>query len=160
MEMDERVWDHAVFSKNHERLLNEEIAEALFQRVLKIAQPYLSDEHFTVDGTLIEAWASHKSFRPKDEKPGEGEENGEVNFHGERRSNSTHQSTTDPEARLYKKSKGSEAKLSYLGHVLMENRHGLLVKTCMTLANGTAERDAPHACNTSHRLSSCILLLP
>jgi len=160
MEIDERVWDHAVFSKNRKRLLNEEIAEAFFQRVLKIAQPYLSDEHFTVDGTLIEAWASHKSFRPKDEKPGEGEENGEVNFHGERRSNSTHQSTTDPEARLYKKSKGSEAKLSYLRHVLMENRHGLLVKTCMTLASGTAERDAPHACNTSHRLSSCILLLP
>jgi transposase len=142
MEMDERVWDHAVFSKNRERLLNEEIAEAFFQRVLKIAQPYLSDEHFTVDGTLIEAWASHKSFRPKDEKPGGGEENGEVNFHGERRSNSTHQSTTDPEARLYKKSKGSEAKLSSLGHVLMENRHGLLVKTRMTLASGTAERDA------------------
>jgi transposase len=142
MEMDERVWDHAVFSKNRERLLNEEIAEAFFQRVLKIAQPYLSDEHFTVDGTLIEAWASHKSFRPKDEKPGGGEENGEVNFHGERRSNSTHQSTTDPEARLYKKSKGSEAKLSYLGHVLMENLHGLLVKTRMTLASGTAERDA------------------
>jgi transposase len=142
MEMDERVWDHAVFSKNRERLLNEEIAEAFFQRVLKIAQPYLSDEHFTVDGTLIEAWASHKSFRPKDEKPGSGEENGEVNFHGERRSNSTHPSTTDPEARLYKKSKGSEAKLSYLGHVLMDNRQGLLVKTCMTLAHGTAERDA------------------
>jgi transposase len=142
MEMDERVWDHAVFSKNRERLLNEEIAEAFFQRVVKLAQPYLSDEHFTVDGTLIEAWASHKSFRPKDEKPGGREENGEVNFHGERRSNSTHQSTTDPEARLYKKSKGSEAKLSYLGHALMENRHGLLVKTQLTLAHGTAERDA------------------
>jgi transposase len=142
MEMDERVWDHAVFSKNRERLLNEEIAEAFFQRVLKIAQPYMSDEHFTVDGTLIEAWASHKSFRPKEEKPGGGEENGEVNFHGERRSNSTHQSTTDPEARLYKKSKGSEAKLSYLGHGLMENRHGLLVKTQLTPAHGTAERDA------------------
>ena len=142
MEMDERVWDHAVFSKNRERLLNEEIAEAFFQRVLKIAQPYLSDEHFTVDGTLIEAWASHKSFRPKGEKPGKGEANGEVNFHGERRSNATHQSTTDPEARLYKKSQGSEAKLSYLGHALMENRHGLLVDTRLTLATGTAERDA------------------
>ncbi len=142
MEMDERVWDHAVFSKNRERLLIEEIAEAFFQRVLKIAQPYLSDEHFTVDGTLIEAWASHKSFRPKGEKPGGGEGNGEVDFHGERRSNSTHPSTTDPEARLYKKSKGSEAKLSYLGHALMENRHGLLVNTRLTLADGTAERDA------------------
>jgi len=142
MEMDERVWDHAVFSKNRERLLNEEIAEAFFQRVLKIAQPYLSDEHFTVDGTLIEAWASHKSFRPKDEKPGGEEEKGEVDFHGERRSNSTHQSTTDPEARLYRKSKGSEAKRSYLGHALMENRHGLLVKTQVTLVHGAAERDA------------------
>jgi len=142
MEMDERVWDHAVFSKNRERLLNEEIAEAFFQRVLKIAQPYLSDEHFTVDGTLIEAWASHKSFRPKDEEPGTGNRNGEANFHGETRSNDTHQSTTDPEARLYKKTKGSQAKLSYLGHGLMENRNGLLVKTRVTLAGGTAERDA------------------
>jgi hypothetical protein len=142
MEMDERVWDHAVFSKNRERLLNEEIAEAFFQRVLGIAQPYLSDEHFTVDGTLIEAWASHKSFRPKDEEPKPGGGNREVNFHGESRSNETHQSTTDPEARLYKKSKGSEAKLSYLGHGLMENRNGLLVRTCVTRADGTAERDA------------------
>ncbi len=141
MEMDEPVWDHAVFSKNRERLLNEEIAEAFFQRVLRIAQPYLSDEHFTVDGTLIEAWASHKSFRPKDEKPGGGGSR-EANFHGDRRSNETHQSTTDPEARLYKKTKGSEAKLSYLGHGLMENRHGLLVKTRVTLAEGTAERAA------------------
>ena len=116
MEMDEVVWHHAVFSKNRERLLNEAIAEAFFQRVLAIAQPYLSDEHFTVDGTLIEAWASHKSFRPKDEQPSGGEGSGEVNFHGERRSNATHQSTTDPEARRYKKSKGREAKLSYLGH--------------------------------------------
>jgi transposase len=142
MEMDERVWDHAVFSKNRERLLNEEIAEAFFQRVLKMAQPYLSDEHFTVDGTLIEAWASHKSFRRKDEEPGAGGGNREVNFHGERRSNDTHQSTTDPEARLYKKSQGSEAKLSYLGHGLMENRNGLLVKTRVTLADGSAERHA------------------
>jgi len=142
MEMDEGVWDHAVFSKNRERLLNEEIAEAFFQRVLGIAQPYLSDEHFTVDGTLIEAWASHKSFRPQDEEPKPGGGNREVNFHGESRSNDTHQSTTDPEARLYKKSKGSEAKLSYLGHGLMENRNGLLVRTCVTRADGTAERDA------------------
>ena len=142
MEMDERVWDHAVFSKNRERLLNEEIAEAFLQRVLKLAQPYLSDEHFTVDGTLIEAWASHKSFRPKDEERGAGGGNGEVNFRGQRRSNETHQSTTDPEARLYKKTQGSEARLCYLGHVLMENRHGLLVKTRLTLAEGTAEREA------------------
>jgi transposase len=142
MPMDEEVWDHSVFSKNRDRLLNEEIAAAFFQRVLKLAQPHLSDEHFTVDGTLIEAWASHKSFRPKDEEPQTGSGNREVNFHGEARSNDTHRSTTDPEARLYKKSKGSEAKLSYLGHALMENRNGLLVGTLVTAADGTAERDA------------------
>ncbi|MBI3647140.1 MAG: IS5 family transposase [Acidobacteriales bacterium] len=140
--MDESVWNHAVFSHNRERLLNEEIAEAFFQRVLGQAQPYLSDEHFTVDGTLIEAWASHKSFRRKDEGPGPSDEDGPADFHGEKRSNDTHQSTTDPEARLYKKSAGSEAKLAYLGHALMENRHGLLVKMRVTQATGTAERDA------------------
>ena len=142
MPMDEEVWDHSVFSKNRDRLLNEEIAQAFFQRVLKLAKPHLSDEHFTVDDTLIEAWVSHKSFRRKDEEPGAGSQDGEVDFHGEPRSNDTHQSTTDPEARLYKKSKGSEAKLSYLGHGLMENRHGLLVGTLVTSAHGTAERDA------------------
>jgi transposase len=142
MEMDEVVWNHAVYSKNRERLLNAEIAESFFQRVLERARPYMSDEHFTVDGTLIEAWASQKSFRRKDGKgkpPGPG---GAVNFHGEKRKNQTHASTTDPEARLFKKSKGSEAKLGYLGHVLMENRNGLLVQTFLTEANGRAERDA------------------
>src|SRR5713226_5026833 len=104
--MDEPVWNHAVFSKNRERLLNEEIAEAFFQRVLKLAQPYLSDEHFTVDGTLVEAWASHKSFRRKDGGDAPDGGKGEVDFHGERRTNETHQSTTDPDARLYKKSTG------------------------------------------------------
>jgi transposase len=121
---DGSVWNHAVFSKNRERLLNEEIAESFFQRVLERAKPYMSDEHFTVDGTLIEAWASQKSFRRKDGKgkpPGPG---GELNFHGEKRKNQTHESTTDSDARLFKKSKGSEAKLGYLGHVLMENRNG------------------------------------
>jgi transposase len=142
MDMDEVVWNHAVFSKNRERLLNEEMAEVFFQRVLEPAKPYLSDEHFTVDGTLIEAWASHKSFRPKDGGEPPSGNGREVDFHGERRNNETHQSTTDPDARLYKKSKGSEAKMSYLGHALMENRHGLLVDTMMTLADGTAERDA------------------
>jgi transposase len=142
MQMDERVWNHAVFSKNRERLLNHAIAEAFFQRVLRQAQPYLSDEHFTVDGTLLEAWASQKSFRPKQEgEPPTGTPR-DADFHGEQRSNATHQSTTDPEARLYKKSKGSEAKLSYLGHVLMENGNGLLVRTMVTQADGTAERDA------------------
>ncbi len=142
MEMDEGVWNHAVFSKNRERLLNEEIAELFFERVLGLAKPYLSDEHFTVDGTLIEAWASHKSFRPKDQGPGPSDGNREGDFHGEKRSNRTHQSTTDPEARLYKKSAGSEAKLAYLGHALMENRHGLLVRVRLTEATGTAEREA------------------
>jgi len=142
MEMDEMVWNHAVYSKNRERLLNEEIAEGFFRKVLERAKPFMSDEHFTVDGTLIEAWASHKSFRRKDgqgKPPGAG---GEVDFHGEKRNNQTHESTTDPDARLFRKSQGSEAKLSYLGHVLMENRNGLLVQTFLTEANGRAERDA------------------
>ena len=142
MEMDETVWNHAVYSKNRERLLNEEIAESFFQRVLERAKPYMSDEHFTVDGTLIEAWASHKSFRPKDgtgKPPGAG---GDVDFRGEKRKNETHESTTDRDARLFTKSRGSEAKLSYMGHVLMENRNGLLVQTFLTEATGRAERDA------------------
>ncbi len=140
--MDEAVWNHAVFSKNRERLLNEEIAAVFFERVLGLAKPYLSDEHFTVDGTLIEAWANQKSFRPKDE--GERPTGGvrEADFHGERRTNETHQSTTDPDARLYRKSRGAEAKLSSLGHALIENRHGLLVRTRVTPAGGTAEREA------------------
>src|ERR1700694_977568 len=123
MEMDEAVWNHAVFSKNRERLLNEEIAEAFFQRVLERAKPHMSDEHFTVDGTLIEAWAGQKSFRRKDgdDQPGSG-----ANFHGEKRTNDTHASKTDPEARLYKKSAGQEAKLCYLGHAVIENRNGLI----------------------------------
>jgi len=142
MEKDEEVWNHAVFSKNRERLLNEEIAEGFFRRVIEHAKPFMSDEHFTVDGTLIEAWASHKSFRRKDGKGKPPEAGGDVDFHGEKRKNETHESTTDPDARLFKKSKGSEAKLSYLGHVLMENRNGLLVQTFLTEANGRAERDA------------------
>jgi hypothetical protein len=142
MEMDEAVWNHAVFSKNRERLLNEEIAESFFQRVLERATPYMSDEHFTVDGTLIEAWASQKSFRRKDGKGKPPGPAGEVDFHGEKRKNQTHASTTDPDARLFRKSKGSEAKLNYMGHVLMENRNGLLVQTFLTEATGRAERDA------------------
>jgi transposase len=142
MNMDDQVWVATVFTKNRDRLLKHSIAESFFQRVLKVAQPYLSDEHFTVDGTLIEAWASHKSFRLKDGGERPSANGREVDFHGERRSNETHQSTTDPDARLYKKSKGSEAKMGYLGHALMENRHGLLVDTMVTLADGTAERDA------------------
>jgi transposase len=142
MEMDEAVWNHAVYSKNRERLLNEEVAESFFQRVLERARPFMSDEHFTVDGTLIEAWASHKSFRPKDgtgQPPGPG---GDVDFRGEKRKNQTHESSTDPDARLWTKSRGSQAKLSYMGHVLMENRNGLLLQTFLTEANGRAEREA------------------
>jgi transposase len=138
MEMDEAVWNHAVYSKNRERLLNEEVAESFFQWVLERARPFMSDEHFTVDGTLIEAWASQKSFRPKDgtgKPPGAG---GEVDFKGEKRKNQTHESTTDPDARLWTKSRGSEAKLSYMGHVMMENRNGLLLQTFLSEANGGA----------------------
>jgi transposase len=147
LNMDDPVWDATVYSKNRERLLNSDVAEEFFQQVRAQAEQLdlLSDEHFTVDGTLIEAWASQKSFQPKTggdaEPPAEGS-NPEVNFRGEKRSNHTHQSTTDPEARLYKKAKGHEAKLGYLGHVLMENRHGLVVDTRLTLATGMAEREA------------------
>jgi transposase len=137
LEMDEPVWNHAVFSKNRERLLNQEVAQEFFRRVLAQAKPYLSDEHFTVDGTLIEAWASQKSFQKKedgDEQPGQ--------FRGQKRSNETHESKTDPDAKLYRKGNGQEAKLGYLGHVLMENRHGFIVNAMLTQADGRAERDA------------------
>jgi len=137
LELDEPVWNHAVFSKNRERLLNQEVAREFFRRVLAQAKPYLSDEHFSVDGTLIEAWASQKSFQKKDggdDQPGQ--------FRGEKRSNETHESKTDPDARLYRKGNGQEAKLGYLGHVIMENRHGLIVDAMLTQADGTAERDA------------------
>jgi len=136
--MDEPVWNHAVFSKNRERLLNQEVARTFFSRVLEQAKPHLSDEHFTVDGTLIEAWASQKSFQKKD---GGGEGDG-AQFRGETRSNDTHQSKTDPDARLYRKGGGQEARLGYLGHVMMENRNGLIVDALLTQADGTAEREA------------------
>ena len=140
LEMDEPVWNHAVFSKNRERLLNETVARAFFAEVLQQVQRHLSKEHFTVDGTMIEAWASQKSFQRKD--GGDDDTGGSGNFHGEKRTNETHASKTDPDARLYKKSRGSEAKLSYLGHVLVENRHGLIVDAMLTQADGTAEADA------------------
>jgi transposase len=138
--IDDRVWNHAVFSKNRERLLNQEVARSFFARIKRQAWGLMSDEHFTVDGTLIEAWASHKSFRRKDggsDGPGGGGD-----FHGEKRTNQTHESTTDPDARLYKKSKGQEARLSYLGHIVTENRHGLIAEAMTTHADGTAEADA------------------
>ncbi len=139
MDSCERAWNHAVFSKNRQRLLNQELAQSFFTRVKEQAAGLMSDEHFTVDGTLIEAWAGHKSFRPK-QGPGSGSASGE--FHGEQRRNETHASKTDPEARLYRKSNGQEAKLAYLGHVLVENRHGLIAAAMATQADGFAERDA------------------
>ena len=147
LEMDDAVWDPTVFSKNRERLLEAEIAQAFFKEVLALAREkkLLSDEHFTVDGTMVEAWAGQKSFKKKgvsDESPPDDPGNPTVNFHGEKRTNETHESTTDPEARLFKKAKGQEAKLCYLGHVLMENRNGLVVDTALTQATGTAEREA------------------
>jgi transposase len=136
LEMDEPVWNHAVFSKNRDRLLNEALAQEFFARVTALAEGYMSDEHFTVDGTLLEAWAGQRSFQKKD-----GGDNG-GDFHGERRKNDTHASTTDPEARLYKKSAGQEAKLSYLGHVVIENRNGLIRAAMTTAADGQAECEA------------------
>jgi IS5 family transposase len=153
---DESVWDASTFSKNRDRLLAAQVARLFFAQVVgqARAQGLLSAEHFTVDGTLIEAWASLKSFRPKDESPADrpppdDRSNPTVNFHGERRSNATHQSTTDPDARLFTKGSGQAAKLSYMGHVLMENRHGLVVDAALTLATGTAERDAAAAMLTA-----------
>jgi transposase len=145
--MDDPVWVPTVFTKNRDRLLEGEIAEAFFALVLEQAgkRRLLSSEHFTVDGTLIEAWAGQKSFRKKDAGPPDPPDdpgNPTVNFHGEKRSNETHQSTTDPQARLYRKGSSQEAKLAYLGHVLMENRNGLVVDTRVTEAQGRAEREA------------------
>jgi len=146
LNMDDPIWDATVFTKNRERLLAGDIAQAFFDRALAQARQrgLLSDEHFTVDGTLIEAWASLKSFKRKDARvePPDDPGNPTVDFHGERRSNVTHGSTTDPDARLARKAKGHEAKLAYQGHVLMENRHGLAVEGCVTRASGYGERAA------------------
>jgi len=159
--VDAVVWDHSVFSKNRDRLLEGDIAARFLAAVLD--QPrvkkLLSTDHFTVDGTLIEAWASLKSFKPRDgsdEPPAGGGHNPEADFRGKKRSNETHVSTTDPDARLYRKGSGKEAKLCFIGHGLMENRHGPLVDACLTPADGHAERvaalamiepraDRPHA---------------
>jgi transposase len=151
--IDDPVWNHSVFSKNRDRLLEGEIAARFLTAVL--AQPQvkrlLSNDHFSVDGTLIEAWASMKSFKPKSSGEGDGDDaeppasggrNVEVDFKGQKRSNKTHQSTTDPEARLYRKGPGMEAKLCFIGHALMENRSGLIVDACLTAADGHAERIA------------------
>jgi transposase len=146
--IDDAVWNHAVFSKNRDRLLNSEVSQQFFAAVVKQAKRFMSNDHFTVDGTLIQAWASQKSFRKKDGSgPGEGDGS---NFHDEKRSNETHESTTDPDARLYKKSYGTESKLAYLGHVLVENRNGLIAAATVTQADGYAEREAGRPFATHH----------
>ena len=145
--MDDPIWSPTTFSKNRDRLLSGDVAAAFFDAVVDQARTahLLSDEHFTVDGTLLESWASLKSFRRKDEDtPPSPDDPGNptVNFHGESRRNDTHQSTTDPDPRLARKGPGREAKLSYAGHVLLDNRHGLVANVCVTAATGTAEREA------------------
>lgn len=145
--IDDAVWDASSFAKNRDRLLEADVSAKLLGGVVdhKKVRRLLSRDHFSVDGTLIEAWASMKSFRPKDggddEGPGPGR-NGERDFHGERRASATHESTTDPDARLYRKGNGRESKLCFMGHAFMENRNGLAVGGGVTLATGTAERDA------------------
>jgi hypothetical protein len=147
--IDDSVWDVTVFTKNRDRLLRGDIAAKFFRAVL--GQPevraLLSDEHFTIDGTLIEAWASMKSFSPKDgpgdgAPPGGGGRNAERDFHGEKRTNASHASTTDPDARLIRRGRGKEAKLCHMGHLLMENQSGLIIDAMLTPASGTAEREA------------------
>jgi len=146
LDMDDVVWTPTTFTKNRERLLDGDIARAFFEDIVAQARRrrLLSDEHFTVDATLLDAWAGHKSFLRKDRRrqPSDDPGNPTVNFHGERRSNQTHQSTSDPDSRLFKKATGHEAKLAYLGEVLMENRSGFVVDACVVPATGTGERDA------------------
>lgn len=146
LNMDEPVWVPTVYSKNRDRLLEGDIAEKFFVEVLDQARQadLLSEEHFSVDGTLIEAWASQKSFQRKDRPAPSSDDPGNptVNFHGEKRSNDTHESTTDAEARLARKSNSHESKLAYCGNVMVENRNGLVVDTELLQCNGTAERDA------------------
>ena len=136
--MDDAVWNHAVFSKNRDRLLNSTVAQSFFAAVNEQAKKFMSDDHFTVDGTLIQAWASQRSFRAKD---GSDDDDGS-DFHGHKRRNDTHESSTDPDARLYKKSYGKESKLAYLGHALVENRNGLIAAAAVTQADGHGERKA------------------
>lgn len=148
LKADDKIWDETVFTKNRKRLLDGEIADRMFEVVNDIAEKkkLISDEHFTVDGTLLEAWASLKSFQKKDgeeERKDDGDPgNPSVDFHGEKRSNKTHQSTTDPDAKLYRKSRGQAAKLSYMGHILMENRNGLAVGADVSEAGYFAEHES------------------
>lgn len=145
LNMDDPIWHPTTFTKNRDRLLEGDIARAFFDGVVGLAKArnLMSDEHFTVDGTLIEAWAGQKSFVPKDGPPsGDGSSNPTVSFHKTRRTNDTHESTTDPDARLYRKSPNEGARLVYMGHALMENRSGLVVDARLSTATGTAEREA------------------
>jgi len=164
LSMDDEVWDHSTFSKNRDRLLEADIVRKFFEQILDQgrAQGLLCDEHFTVDGTLIEAWASQKSFQPKDgdtSGPAAGGDgrNEDVDYRGQKRSNETHASTTDPDARLAKKSQGGEARLSYMGHVLMDNRNGLVVDHRLSISSGTAEAEAAvemvSAIDGNHRIT-------
>jgi transposase len=144
--IDDAVWNHSSFTTNRDRLLKHEVVGELFEEVVRMARKrnLLSDEHFSVDGTLIQAWASQKSYRRKDDDdqpPASGGRNADADFHGEKRSNATHESKTDSEARLAKKGPGKEAKLSYMGHTVMENRNGLIVKAAASHATGRAERE-------------------
>jgi len=152
--LDDEVWDASSFCKNRDRLLEADVSADLLNGVVehKKVRRLLSRDHFSVDGTLIEAWASMKSFRPKgsDDDTGSGR-NGERDFHGEKRTNETHESTTDPEARLYRKGNGRESKLCFMGHALMENRNGLAVGGGVTMASGTAEREAALEMIDKHR---------
>ena len=144
---DDAIWDATTFTKNRDRLLSGDVAKRFFKEIVAEASSrgLTSDEHFSVDGTLLQAWASHKSFKPKDEsqEPPDSGSAGprERNFRGEKRRNDTHESTTDPQAKLYRKAHSAEARLSYMGHVVVENRHGLVVGCTATQANGFAERD-------------------
>jgi transposase len=147
MRIDQPAFDPSTFSKNRKRLLDHEVADKFFAAVVAQAKlrRYTSSDHFSVDGTLLEAWASHKSFKPKDGPPPDPPppgRNAEANFHGEKRSNETHASTTDPESRLYRKSAAAPAKLCFMGHSLMEHRNALIVDMELTAADGHAERDA------------------
>ena len=156
LSIDDAVWDHSVFSKNRDRLLEADVAREFLSALLSLpkVKQLLSSDHFSVDGTLIEAWASMKSFRPRDgsgEPPDGNGRNSERSFHGEKRSNETHQSTTDPDAKLYRKGYGRESRLCYLGHVLMENRNGIAVAGELTQATGTAEREAALNLIDEHR---------
>jgi transposase len=163
LSMDAPVWDATVFSKNRDRLIEGDIAAQFLAAVLsqERVKALLSDEHFSVDGTLIEAWASMKSFCAKDggddDTPPGGGRNAERDFHGQKRSNETHASTTDPDAKLYRKAKGQESRLCYMGHLLMENRSALIVDAELTRASGTAEREAALAMlerhNKQHRIT-------